>query len=1307
MPQQLNETLVAKGRILETNREKLPKGVLCRGQWPICNVNKLNQNNRMYERAVFEKAILQNPAMQDKMKSRVLFGHAEHPSTGTQSDLQLTSHVVVDTFIDEDVEGNEVVYQTIDVFDTPCGRIVNTLLEAECAVGVSTRAEGDLEECTDKDTGVKYSRVIPENYSYKTTDFTADPSTYGTKPMNIIREIKSELKGPLTNEERVFATTLLEAIEGKGKETQTRLTKYKAKQVVSEKKWKCNIQLPIEAYFEKGQLGVDEVQELADTVKSSLEKFIKKAEQETTLVSDLASVVDEFDAVGTDEEQFDNAMEALYDWADDNDVWVEITVVKGDEEEETEEPEKEDKKPAPPVKDEEEEVEEGIAPDDKDAEEIKIKKLMEGTIEDFVKKELVKAGALVEWTDKKGVTQTGKVDKADIKEHTVTVSLDSGAYVSISGPTPVSVAPDGLVVIPNIAPEAPAVQPLEPCEPCQGTEPMPEGPAEEPVEQPEEAEPEPEEIEGGFVPEDTDDTEEEEEEEEEEEDMDESKKVNERIDIKKGSIVQIMDISGSAVIVPKAEVKDIDIAYDGDGNVAVEITGNPDEDEQLWYSEGDFQIIVLSESKKKSKEVTKESKIACIKAIVEAGKAAKLFNHKLNEAVPDEDMPKDDKWCSDELEKFSKLMPDKGPAETVEGELVRAISKIIYRWYNDGDYFYTGYGLETAGPAAAFLLDKADKLNLPNLAKAVQRAVGAKENDYQLALSFLESVVVDYVESKEGNYTPNNEDMLSFKPDEWEGREEDLQKSKLEALRDEVQSALEYLDEETYYELYRDWVDDSVVSPDDAVEEIRSSLNTYEKEDLINLADRYDAEYKASDSEEDLIELIMDEVAGDYDRLQTLFNDVVGEGEVLDLDDAYKALVRMADDLDDVDLEGLAVDLDMHVDDEDLNAVEDDEGAEVDEDEPLPRMESVEKLTEGKVKEDWLAAAVKAIKAIPKAKTYGVGDTSTDEAIAGVFQKMLKGKFSDKWDAYKAYELLVDEDSKNIEKQKQEADAVAKSITKELRKLASKVTKQITKPKQAKDVTEVFYRMLHFKEKGFAEELVFESYDDMVDYLKNAFGKMSVGQQAKFVSVLPSKALNESKTSLSEMRMLKLKEASARAEVEKAMEMLTEIEKESKVVKESSKVELRVLLKKLKESTTNESKEVKALRNIVEKKIKTTQSLQKELEEAKTSLDETKKIYESKINKLEQDFKRRIVKEYVDLKVKGSAMRLPSNSRALLENCSSLKEVDKVFEDVRDALRRGALLPEGNADIQVHHVKPVDAEAKRIYDQIGNVLDAM
>ncbi|CAE7314011.1 unnamed protein product, partial [Symbiodinium microadriaticum] len=51
-----------------------------------------------------------------------------------------------------------------------------------------------------------------------------------------------------------------------------------------------------------------------------------------------------------------------------------------------------------------------------------------------------------------------------------------------------------------------------------------------------------------------------------------------------------------------------------------------------------------------------------------------------------------------------KLMPMQGPAETFEGELVRAINKILYRFYNDGDYWHCGYGCETAGPAAAFLV---------------------------------------------------------------------------------------------------------------------------------------------------------------------------------------------------------------------------------------------------------------------------------------------------------------------------------------------------------------------------------------------------------------------------------------------------------------------------------------------------------------------------------------------------------------------------------------------------------------------------
>lgn len=53
---------------------------------------------------------------------------------------------------------------------------------------------------------------------------------------------------------------------------------------------------------------------------------------------------------------------------------------------------------------------------------------------------------------------------------------------------------------------------------------------------------------------------------------------------------------------------------------------------------------------------------------------------------------------------FNELVPPSGKAGTVNGEIVRAVNRIGYRWYNDGDKFFEGYGTETAGPAMAFLV---------------------------------------------------------------------------------------------------------------------------------------------------------------------------------------------------------------------------------------------------------------------------------------------------------------------------------------------------------------------------------------------------------------------------------------------------------------------------------------------------------------------------------------------------------------------------------------------------------------------------
>jgi len=214
----IKETTLSKPIVEETDRTKLPETVLCRVKYNICNIDERNANGRIYEKSVWEN-VLQNETLQEMLQNRRLFGQAEHP-VETQSDLQLTSHVVHEMWIDEDTNN---VWQTIDVLDTPMGRIVDSLIRAGCGVGVSTRAEGDLEESED-DQG-KFSRVVPEAYRYITTDFTADPSTFNVLPQDIQKNVVSTVQNEMQNkkataQERRFATQLFESLSGKKEDTE-------------------------------------------------------------------------------------------------------------------------------------------------------------------------------------------------------------------------------------------------------------------------------------------------------------------------------------------------------------------------------------------------------------------------------------------------------------------------------------------------------------------------------------------------------------------------------------------------------------------------------------------------------------------------------------------------------------------------------------------------------------------------------------------------------------------------------------------------------------------------------------------------------------------------------------------------------------------------------------------------------------------------------------------------------------------------------------------------------------------------------
>ena len=57
---------------------------------------------------------------------------------------------------------------------------------------------------------------------------------------------------------------------------------------------------------------------------------------------------------------------------------------------------------------------------------------------------------------------------------------------------------------------------------------------------------------------------------------------------------------------------------------------------------------------------------------------------------------------------FDELVPSKGPAKDRSGEIIRAFSRIAYRFENDGDMLGKGYGRETCNPAGRYLREVLD-----------------------------------------------------------------------------------------------------------------------------------------------------------------------------------------------------------------------------------------------------------------------------------------------------------------------------------------------------------------------------------------------------------------------------------------------------------------------------------------------------------------------------------------------------------------------------------------------------------------------
>lgn len=114
---------------------------------------------------------------------------------------------------------------------------------------------------------------------------------------------------------------------------------------------------------------------------------------------------------------------------------------------------------------------------------------------------------------------------------------------------------------------------------------------------------------------------------------------------------------------------------------------------------------------------------------------------------------------------FEELVPLSGRADTVAGEIVRAINRIGYRYYNDGDCINEGYGKETCNSAARYLKVTAGGKVAAKIDEGMQGVL-----DYEKYLDELMGAVIEYLEENPQLKTEKNYDDMH---DHWIKEDED------------------------------------------------------------------------------------------------------------------------------------------------------------------------------------------------------------------------------------------------------------------------------------------------------------------------------------------------------------------------------------------------------------------------------------------------------------------------------------------------------------------------------------------------------
>jgi hypothetical protein len=173
--------LLVKESKLQNSGKIMLRGVIQRA-------DTLNQNGRVYPKGILEREIIN---YQKFIRENRALGECDHPDTSVV-ELKNASHIIREARMEGDT-----VYGTIELLDTPSGKILQSLIESGVTLGISSRGVGS----TKQEDG---NLVVQEDFQLICFDIVSEPSTPGAFMIKESRQIKSsDLKATFNRSDRI------------------------------------------------------------------------------------------------------------------------------------------------------------------------------------------------------------------------------------------------------------------------------------------------------------------------------------------------------------------------------------------------------------------------------------------------------------------------------------------------------------------------------------------------------------------------------------------------------------------------------------------------------------------------------------------------------------------------------------------------------------------------------------------------------------------------------------------------------------------------------------------------------------------------------------------------------------------------------------------------------------------------------------------------------------------------------------------------------------------------------------------------